>query len=136
MSPVELKKSPCPKSVILQLEERFISFYWIYKYILEGSILEKCGKIWKNSHFPAGYSKVGNLFHPRFVCPILTALYHPARIRVDFTDIIQILQEGDILEKQSDISENGVISVKKKDGITCLRLGHAPFMQEPIRIKH
>ena len=25
------------------------------------------------------------LFHPRFVCPIPTALYHPARIRVDIS---------------------------------------------------
>ena len=44
-------------------------------------------------------------FHPLFICPIPTALYHPARIQVDISLIYLFLQEGDIVEKQGDIVE-------------------------------
>ena len=70
------------------------------------------------------------LFHPPFVCPIPSALYHPSRIPVD---ISLIVKEYDIAEKRVDISENGVISVKKKGDTTCPTSGHAPLIQGQIR---
>ena len=47
------------------------------------------------------------LFHPHFICPIPSALYHTAGKRGDiFHDITLILQEGDIMENEGDIMEN------------------------------
>ena len=55
------------------------------------------------------------LFHLRFVSPIPSALYHPAKIRVDISLISTQFSRGVILlRKQCDISENGVISVERR----------------------
>ena len=43
---------------------------------------------------------------------------------------------GDIVEKRGDISENRGDIGKKNDDITCPNLGHAPYLQGPIRIQH
>ena len=55
------------------------------------------------------------LFHPRFVVPIPSALYHPARIRVDISLISpqfswRVISLKNVLKSL----KNGLISVKRR----------------------
>ena len=49
----------------MHLKGNFIGFNLLYwtptcgKYFLEGSIFEKCGKMWKNGRFPAATAGLG-----------------------------------------------------------------------------
>ena len=59
------------KLFLLHFKGHFIGFNLIHwtvicgKYFLRGSILKKCGKMWKNGRFSGGYDRIGEILHGR-----------------------------------------------------------------------